>query len=101
MEQRAFSSDGRSFQSRRGSTIAAGLAFPAMDLVVQAWDIGRTHDAAVVIADEAIKLAHHYTGPLPLTSGPSADPADNRRHPLTRWSPAAGGGYARRSPWWV
>ncbi len=46
-------------------TIGAGLAFPAMDLFIHAWDIGRTNGAVVEIPDEVIEFAHHYTGELP------------------------------------
>jgi uncharacterized protein (TIGR03086 family) len=59
------------------------LAFPAVDLYVHAWDIGRTVEVAVEIPQDVIDFAHSYIDPLPTEAvrgpkgafGPEADVA--------------------------
>lgn len=46
-------------------TVSDGLAFPAIDLYVHAWDIGRSAGIDVEIPAEAIEFAHSYIDPLP------------------------------------
>lgn len=46
-------------------TIGEGLAFPAIDCYVHAWDIGHATGVAVVIPDDVITYAHHYLDPMP------------------------------------
>jgi uncharacterized protein (TIGR03086 family) len=46
-------------------TVADRLAFPAIDLYVHAWDIGRAAGIDVTIPDAAIEFAHGYIDPLP------------------------------------
>ncbi len=45
--------------------IADGLAFPAVDLFVYAWDIASVNDFALVIPDDVIRFAHAHIDPLP------------------------------------
>ena len=53
-------------------TVAEGLAFPAIDLFVHAWDIGRSAGIDVEIPADTIEFAHAYIDPLPveLVRGP-------------------------------
>lgn len=46
-------------------TVADRLAFPAIDLFVHAWDIGRAAGLEVTIPDDLIAFAHGYIDPLP------------------------------------
>ena len=46
-------------------TVAEGLAFPAIDLFVHAWDIGRAGGIAVEVPDDVIGFAHTYIDPIP------------------------------------
>lgn len=46
-------------------TMADGLAFPAIDLFVHAWDIARVSGTDVVIPDDVIEFAHAYLDPIP------------------------------------
>jgi len=46
-------------------TVADRLAFPAIDLYVHAWDIGRAAGTDVSIPDDAIEFAHGYIDPMP------------------------------------
>jgi len=46
-------------------TVAEGLAFPAIDLFVHAWDIGRAGGIAVEVPDDVIEFAHAYIDPIP------------------------------------
>ncbi|MEZ5178285.1 MAG: TIGR03086 family metal-binding protein [Acidimicrobiales bacterium] len=46
-------------------TVADRLAFPAIDLFVHAWDIGRAADLDVSIPDDVIEFAHGYLDPIP------------------------------------
>jgi uncharacterized protein (TIGR03086 family) len=46
-------------------TVGEGLAFPAIDLFVHAWDIGRAGGIEVEVPDEVIAFAHGYIDPLP------------------------------------
>jgi uncharacterized protein (TIGR03086 family) len=46
-------------------TVADRLAFPAIDLFVHAWDIGRAAGIDVEIPDEAIAFAHTNLDPFP------------------------------------
>lgn len=53
-------------------TVADRLAFPAIDLYVHAWDIGRAVGIDVEIPAEVAAFAHAYIDPLPdeLVRGP-------------------------------
>jgi uncharacterized protein (TIGR03086 family) len=46
-------------------TVEDGLAFPAIDLFVHAWDVGRAAGIDVTIPDDVIAFAHGYIDPLP------------------------------------
>lgn len=46
-------------------SIGDGLSFPAVDLFVHAWDIGRSAGIDVPIPDEAIAFAHAVLDPMP------------------------------------
>ena len=46
-------------------TVADRLAFPAIDLYVHAWDIGRAAGIEVEIPDEVATFAHTYIDPFP------------------------------------
>lgn len=46
-------------------TVADRLAFPAVDLYVHAWDIGRAVGIDVEVPDDAIALAHAHIDPIP------------------------------------
>ena len=46
-------------------TVAEGLAFPAIDCFVHAWDIGRAGGIAVEVPDDAIAFAHAFIDPIP------------------------------------
>lgn len=46
-------------------TVAVGLAFPALDLFIHAWDIGHAGGLVAVIPQEVIEFAHHYTAEVP------------------------------------
>ena len=46
-------------------TVADRLAFPAIDLFVHAWDIGRAAGIAVEIPAEVAEFAHGYIDPIP------------------------------------
>jgi uncharacterized protein (TIGR03086 family) len=46
-------------------TVADRLAFPAIDLFVHAWDIGRAAGIAVEIPDDVIAFSHAYIDPFP------------------------------------
>lgn len=45
--------------------IGAGLSFPALDLFVHAWDIGRSAGHDIVIPAEAIEFAHGVIDVIP------------------------------------
>lgn len=45
--------------------IGQGLSFPAIDLFVHAWDIGRSVGVGVTIPDEAIEFGHRVLDPIP------------------------------------
>lgn len=44
--------------------VGEGLAFPAADLFVHAWDIGRSVDLPVTVPEEAIAFAHAVLDPI-------------------------------------
>lgn len=46
-------------------TVADGLAFPAIDLFVHAWDIARVSGSDVVIPADVIEFAHAHLDPIP------------------------------------
>jgi uncharacterized protein (TIGR03086 family) len=46
-------------------TVAYRLSFPAIDLYVHAWDIGRAAGIDVEIPDEVIEFAHEAIDPIP------------------------------------
>lgn len=46
-------------------TVADRLAFPAIDLFVHAWDIGRAAGIEVVVPDDVIEFTHGYIDPFP------------------------------------
>lgn len=46
-------------------TVADRLAFPAVDLYVHAWDVGRAAGVEVEIPSEVAEFAHGYIDPLP------------------------------------
>lgn len=46
-------------------SVGEGLAFPAIDLYVHAWDVGHSAGIDVEIPDEAIEFAHTYIDPIP------------------------------------
>ena len=46
-------------------TVAQGLAFPAIDLYVHSWDIGRAAGIDVVVPQDVIEFAHAYLDPIP------------------------------------
>ncbi len=46
-------------------TIAEGLRFPALDLFIHAWDVGRTIGVDVTLPDRVIEFAHAAIDPLP------------------------------------
>ncbi len=46
-------------------SVADRLAFPAIDLYVHAWDIGRAAGLDVEIPVDAIEFAHSYIDPIP------------------------------------
>lgn len=46
-------------------TVADRMAFPAIDLYVHAWDIGRAIGVAVEVPDDVIELAHAHIDPIP------------------------------------
>ncbi|HEY5109034.1 MAG TPA: hypothetical protein VII96_05430, partial [Acidimicrobiales bacterium] len=46
-------------------TVGQGLAFPAIDCYVHAWDIGHAVGIAVEVPDDAIAYSHHYLDPMP------------------------------------
>ncbi len=54
-------------------TVGDRLAFPAVDLYVHAWDIGRAADLEVVIPQDVIDFAHSYIDPLPSDAVRGAD----------------------------
>jgi uncharacterized protein (TIGR03086 family) len=47
-------------------TVRQRLAFPAIDVWVHAWDVGRAAGIAVEILPDAIELAHRVIDPLPV-----------------------------------
>jgi uncharacterized protein (TIGR03086 family) len=63
-------------------TVAQGLAFPAIDLYVHAWDIGRAAGIDVVVRADVIEFSHDYLDPIPRermrgpdgSFGPEVDP---------------------------
>jgi uncharacterized protein (TIGR03086 family) len=63
-------------------TVAQGLAFPAIDLYVHSWDIGRAAGIDVVIPEDVIGFAHAHLDPIPEdrmrgpdgSFGPAVDP---------------------------
>ena len=63
-------------------TVAQGLAFPAIDLYVHAWDIGRAAGIDVVVPADVIEFSHDYLDPIPQermrgpdgSFGPEVDP---------------------------
>lgn len=46
-------------------TMGQGLAFPAIDLYVHAWDIGSSAGVAVTIPDDVVAFAHQHLDPIP------------------------------------
>ena len=66
-------------------TVAEGLAFPAIDLFVHAWDIGRAADIVVEVPDDVIEFSHAYIDPMPSevvrgpngAFGPEVEPPDD------------------------
>lgn len=46
-------------------TVADGLSFPALDLFVHAWDLGRSAGVDVVIPDDAMDFAHAVLDGVP------------------------------------
>ena len=46
-------------------TVAQGLAFPAIDLFVHAWDIGRAGGIDVDVPEEVVEFAHRHIDPVP------------------------------------
>lgn len=46
-------------------TVADRLAFPAIDLYVHAWDIGRAAGIDVAVPEAVIEFAHSYIDPIP------------------------------------
>lgn len=46
-------------------TVRDRLAFPAIDLYVHAWDIGRATGVPVEVPQDVIDFAHRYIDPLP------------------------------------
>jgi len=46
-------------------TVGQGLAFPAIDCYVHAWDIGHAVGIHVEVPDDAIAYTHHYLDPMP------------------------------------
>ncbi len=51
-------------------TVAEGLAFPAVDLFVHAWDIGRAGGIDVEVPDDVIGFAHGFHRSHPPGDGP-------------------------------
>ncbi len=47
------------------STVADRLAFPAIDLYVHAWDIGRAAGIPVEVPADVIEFAHGHIDPIP------------------------------------
>jgi len=47
------------------SSVADRLAFPAIDLYVHAWDIGRAAGFSVEVPEDVIEFAHSYIDPIP------------------------------------
>ena len=45
--------------------VGEGLSFPALDLFVHAWDLGRSIGVDVVIPDDAVEFGHALIDPLP------------------------------------
>jgi len=66
-------------------TVADRLAFPAIDLYVHAWDIGRAAGLDVEIPAEVIEFSHAFLDPIPADRmrgangafGPEVDVADD------------------------
>jgi uncharacterized protein (TIGR03086 family) len=66
-------------------TLADRLAFPAIDLYVHAWDIGKTAGIPVEIPGDVIEFAHTHLDPIPAEMfrgegkpfGPEADAPDD------------------------
>ncbi|HWJ96990.1 MAG TPA: TIGR03086 family metal-binding protein, partial [Acidimicrobiales bacterium] len=46
-------------------TVADRLAFPAVDLYVHAWDLGRSAGIEVAIPGDVVAFAHSYIDPIP------------------------------------
>lgn len=46
-------------------SVGDGLAFPAIDLFVHAWDIGHAVGLDVTVPDDVIEFAHAYLDPIP------------------------------------
>lgn len=46
-------------------TVADGLSFPAVDLFVHAWDLGRSAGVEVVVPDDAMAFAHAVLDGVP------------------------------------
>jgi len=85
-------------------TVGESLSFPALDLFVHAWDLGRSVGAEVEVPDWVIEFAHSVVDPLPqervrsplvfsaeVAPPPGATPTQRfvawtGRHPL--WAPA-------------
>jgi uncharacterized protein (TIGR03086 family) len=62
-------------------TVAEGLAFPAIDLFLHAWDIAAPAGLAVELPDELIEFSHAHIDPYPVEVvrggnifGPAVDP---------------------------
>ena len=66
-------------------SVANRLAFPAIDLFVHAWDIGRAADVVVEVPDDVIEFSHTYIDPMPSelvrgsngAFGPEVEPPDD------------------------
>jgi len=46
-------------------TVAEGLAFPAIDLYVHGWDLGRATGITVTVPEDVIGFAHSHLDPIP------------------------------------
>lgn len=83
-------------------SVGQGLSFPAVDLFVHAWDIGRSVGVEVNIPDEAIEFGHRVLDPIPAsrlrspaTFGPElpAEDAADSSEAFVAWT--------GRNPRWV
>ncbi|MDH2904406.1 MAG: maleylpyruvate isomerase N-terminal domain-containing protein [Actinomycetota bacterium] len=46
-------------------TVGDGLSFPALDLFIHAWDLGKSVGAELVVPARVIDFTHHVIDPLP------------------------------------